>query len=55
MNQVGHPPPQIHTESHRNVNLCPVFYLMVYFHNTKAFRKTLDGSQVFSLFLGNNR
>ena len=26
-----------------------------YLHHTKSFRKKLDGSQVSSLFLGNNR
>ena len=27
---LGHLPPQIHIESHSNVNLCPVFYLKAY-------------------------
>ena len=28
--RLGHLPPQIHIESHSNVNLCPVFYLKAY-------------------------
>ena len=27
---LGHLPPQVHIESHSNVNLCPVFYLKAY-------------------------
>ena len=51
----GHLPPQIHIESHTNVNLCPVFYLKAYLRQTESFRKKPDGSRVTSLFLGNNR
>ena len=50
-----HLPPQICIESHSNVNLCPVFYLKAYLRCTESFRKKSDGSQVTSLFLGNNR
>ena len=53
---LGHLPPQIHIESHSNVNLCPVFfYLKAYLRHTELFRKKSDGSRVTSLFLGNNR
>ena len=52
---LGHLPPQIHTESHSNVNLCPVFYLKAYLRHTESFRSKPDGSCVTSLFLGNNR
>ena len=52
---LGHLPPQIHIESHSNVNLCPVFYLNAYLRCTESFRKKPDGSRVTSLFLGNNR
>ena len=41
---LGHLPPQIHIESHSNVNLCPVFYLKVYLRCTESFRKKSDGS-----------
>ena len=51
----GHLPPQIHIESHSNVNLFPVFYLKAYLRCTESFRKKSDGSHVTSLFLGNNR
>ena len=51
----GHLPPQIHIESHSNVNLCPVFYLKAHLRRTESFRKKPDGSRVTSLFLGNNR
>ena len=50
-----HLPPQIHIESHSNVNLCPVFYLKAYLKHTESFSTKLDGSHVTSLFLGNNR
>ena len=40
----GHLPPQIHIESHSNVNLCPVFYLKAYLRRTESFRKKPDGS-----------
>ena len=53
--RLGHLPPQICTESHSNVNLCPVFYLKAYLRRTESFRKKSDGSRVTSLFLGNNR
>ena len=52
---LGHLPPQIHTESHSNVNLCSVFYLKAYLRCTESFRMKPDGSCVTSLFLGNNR
>ena len=42
--------PQIHTESHTNVNLCPVFYLKAYLRHTEPFRMKPDGSCVTSLF-----
>ena len=51
----GHLPPQVHIESHPNVNLCPVFYLKAYLRHTESFRMKPDGSCVTSLFLGNNR
>ena len=51
----GHLPPQIHIESHSNVNLCPFFYLKAYLRCTESFRMKPDGSRVTSLFLGNNR
>ena len=41
---LGHLPPQIHIESHSNVNLCPVFYLKAYLRCTESFRKKSDGS-----------
>ena len=47
---LGHLPPQIHIESHSNVNLCPVFYLKAYLRRTESFRKKSDGSRVTSLF-----
>ena len=40
----GHLPPQIHIESHSNVNLCPDFYLKAYLRHTESFRKKSDGS-----------
>ena len=46
----GHLPPQIHIESHSNVNLCPVFYLKAYLRCTESFRMKPDGSCVTSLF-----
>ena len=52
---LGHLPPQNCIESHSSVNLCPVFYLKAYLRHTESFRKKSDGSQVTSLFLGNNR
>ena len=52
---LGHLPPQIHIESHSNFNLCPVFYLKAYLRCAESFRTKPDGSQVTSLFLGNNR
>ena len=54
MDQLGHTHLQLHIESHSNVNLCPVFYLKAYLHHTKLWKK-LEGSRVYSLFLGNNR
>ena len=53
--RLGHLSPQIHIESHSNVNLCPVFYLKAYLRHTESFRMKPDGSHVTSLFLGNNR
>ena len=55
MDQLGHLLSQIHIECHSNVNICPVFYLKASLCYTKPFRKKLDGSCVYSLFLGNNR
>ena len=52
---LGHLSPQIHIESHSNVNLCPVFYLKAYLRHTESFRTKPDESCVNSLFLGNNR
>ena len=52
---LGHLPPQIHIESHSNVNLCPIFYLKAYLRCTKSFRTKPDRFCVTSLFLGNNR
>ena len=53
---LGHLPPQIHIESHSNVNFCPVFfYFKAYLRHTESFRSKPDGSHVTSLFLGNNR
>ena len=52
---LGHLYPQVHFESHSNVNLCPVFYLKAYLRHTESFRMKPDGSHVTSLFLGNNR
>ena len=43
--------PQVHIESHSNVNLCPVFYLKAYLRCTESFRVKPDGSCVTSLFL----
>ena len=51
MDQPGHLRPQIHIESHLNVNLCPVFYLKAYLKHTEPFRKKLDGLHVTFLFL----
>ena len=48
-------PPDVSIESHSSFNLCSLFYLKAYLWHTKPFRKMLEGSQVFSLFLGNNR
>ena len=36
----GHLPPQIHIESHSNVNLCLVFYLKAYLRHTESFRRS---------------
>ena len=52
---LGHLPPQIHIESHSNVNLCTVFYLKAYLRHTEPFRQKPDGLHVTSLFLGNSR
>ena len=50
---LGHLPPQVHIESHSNVNLCPVFfYLKAYLRCTESFRMKPDGSHVTSLFFG---
>ena len=48
---LGHLPPQIHIESHTNVNLFP-FYLKAYLRHTGPFRMRLkpDGLCVTSLF-----
>ena len=47
---LGHLPPQVHIESHTNVNLCPVFYLKAYLRHTEPFRMKPDGLCVTSLF-----
>ena len=47
---LDHLPPQIHIESHTNVNLCSVFYLKVYLRQTKPFRMKPDGFNMTSLF-----
>ena len=46
----GHLPPQVHIESHSNINLCPVFYLKAYLRYTESFRMKPDGSHVTFLF-----
>ena len=53
--QLGHLPPQVHIESHSNVDLSPVFYLKAYLRHTESFRMKPDGSHATFLFLGNNR
>ena len=55
MDLPGHIPPQIHIESHSNVNLCPVFYLKAYLCHIEPSRKKVDGSHMCPLFLCNNR
>ena len=55
MDQIGHHLPRIHTESHSNVNHCPVCYLKAYLFHTEPFRKKSDGSELSSLFLGSNK
>ena len=45
-NFLGHLPPQIHIDSHSNVNLCPVFNL----RSTEPIWMKPDGSHVTSLF-----
>ena len=52
---LGHLPPQIHIESHSNVNLCHVFYLKAYLRHTEQFRMKPDGLHMRSLLGGNNR
>ena len=44
--RLSHLPPQIHIESHTNVNLCPVFYLKAYLRCTEPFRMKPDGSHM---------
>ena len=39
---LGHLPPQVHIESHSDVNLCPLFYLKAYLRHTESFRMKLD-------------
>ena len=52
---LGHLSPQIHIDSHFNVNFCPVFfYLKAYMRHTESFRMKPDGSSVTSLFGGGN-
>ena len=46
----GHLPPQIHIESHTNVNLSPVYYLKGYMRCTEPFRMKSDRLCVTSLF-----
>ena len=55
MDQLGHLPPQICTESDFNVYLCPFFYLKAYLRHTEPFRKKPDGLHVTSQFLCSNR
>ena len=50
MDRPGDLPPQSHTESLSNVNLCSVFYLKAYLRHTKPVRKKPDGLHVTSLF-----
>ena len=50
--QLGHLPPQIHTECHSIVNLCPLFYWKAYLWHTEPFRKKPDGDHVTSLVFG---
>ena len=52
---LGHLYPQIHIESHSNVNLCPVFYLKAYLRCTESFRMKPDGFHVTALFWSNDR
>ena len=53
MDQLGHLPPQIHNESHSNVNVCPVFYLKAsYAILSHLGRSSMD---LMCSFLGNNR
>ena len=52
---LDHLPPQVHIDSHSNVNHCPVFYLKAYLRHTESFRTKSGGSCLTSLFLGNNR
>ena len=52
---LGHLSPQVHIESHSNVNLCPVFYLKAYLRCPESFRMKPDGSHVTFPFLGHNR
>ena len=47
---LGHFPPQIHIESHSNVNLCPVFYLKAYLRCTESFRMKTRWISCDSLF-----
>ena len=54
MDKLGHLSPQIHIESHSNVNLFHLFYFKVYLWYTKSFRKKSDWFQVSCLFLGHN-
>ena len=49
--KTDHLGPQIHNESHSNVNLCPVFYLKAYLRCTESFREeTRWISSDFSFF-----
>ena len=48
--RLGHLPPQIHIESHSNVNLCPLFHLKAYLRHTESFRMKPDGSCVTFFF-----
>ena len=45
---VGNLPPQIHIESHSNINLCPVFHLKAYLRCTEPFRMKPEGLHVTS-------
>ena len=47
--QPGQLPPQIHIESHSNINLSPVFYLKAYLCHTKPLERSQMDPCVFSV------